>query len=90
MSLGCALLAGCYLLVGPFASILANIYGCNKVAILGSFLASLGFLLSTIAQHQLLLFGTFGVIAGNFLNSCLLIKYYLRCRSGFRFSGCRH
>lgn len=64
MALGCALLAGCYLLIGPFASILANIYGCNKVAILGSLLASLGFLLSSIAQYQIVLFLTFGIIAG--------------------------
>lgn len=72
MSIGCALLAGCYLLIGPFASILANIYGCNKVAILGAFLASLGFLLSAVAQYQFILFLTFGIIAGSGLGFVFL------------------
>ncbi|KAI6176598.1 hypothetical protein M3Y97_00815600 [Aphelenchoides bicaudatus] len=96
MAWGCALLAGCYLLVGPFASILANIYGCNKVAILGSFLASLGFLLSAIAQYPIILFATFGIIAGAglgfvFLAAVISVSTYFNKRralaTGIAFCG---
>ena len=51
-------------IVGPIGSVLANIYGCNKVAMLGSLLAASGFLLSAIVYEPVLLCFTFGVIGG--------------------------
>lgn len=77
-ALTCSLMTGAYLLVGwlhlrllvstsslgPIGSVLANIYGCNKVAMLGAFLAASGFLLSAIVYEPGLLCFTFGIIGG--------------------------
>ncbi|KAL3095392.1 hypothetical protein niasHS_007491 [Heterodera schachtii] len=59
-----SLLAGFYLLSGPLASALANNFGCNVVAISGSLIASIGFLISALLPALPVLYLCFGVIGG--------------------------
>ena len=51
-----SLLAAMPLLSGPVASYLADRYGCRKVTIVGSLLASSGFLISSFAGKNYFLF----------------------------------
>ena len=50
--------------VGPIASALTNRYGCRPIAITGTTLAALGFLLSSFADNVVTLYATIGVLAG--------------------------
>ena len=59
-----SLLAGFYLLSGPLASALANCFGCNKVAIAGSFIAAIGFLISALIPALPVLYFAFGIVGG--------------------------
>lgn len=59
-----SLMSGFYLMVGPFASAIANGYGFRLVAIFGSILAAAGFALSSIATSVTFLCITYGVIGG--------------------------
>ncbi|KAJ1366290.1 hypothetical protein KIN20_026917 [Parelaphostrongylus tenuis] len=59
-----SILSGTYLLVGPIASALANLYGCRAVVIAGSLLAFFGFICSTIAPQIAFLYFSFGLVGG--------------------------
>lgn len=59
-----SLLAGFYLMVGPFVSALANRYGFRTVCILGSVLGSIGFALSCLATSVTYLYFSYGVLGG--------------------------
>lgn len=59
-----SLLAGFYLMVGPFVSALANRYGFRTVCILGSALGCIGFVLSCYANSVTYLFFSYGVLGG--------------------------
>ncbi|XP_018331389.1 monocarboxylate transporter 14 isoform X2 [Agrilus planipennis] len=64
VSLVGSLLAGCYLIVGPFASALANRYGFRAVAVIGTFIATLAFVLSHFAPNVQVLWLTYGLLGG--------------------------
>uniref|UniRef100_A0A1I7V3J2 MFS domain-containing protein n=2 Tax=Caenorhabditis tropicalis TaxID=1561998 RepID=A0A1I7V3J2_9PELO len=59
-----SILSGFYFFVGPFASALCNVFGCRQVALAGSIIAAVGFLLSIPAPNIYVLYLTFGLIAG--------------------------
>lgn len=59
-----SLLSGFYLIVGPFASALANRFGFRTVAITGSVLGALAFVLSYFATNVEFLCVSYGIIGG--------------------------
>lgn len=76
------------LLSGPIASFLTDRYGCRKVTILGSILATTGFVISTQAQSVEVLFLTFGILSGFGLSLCyvasvVIVAYYFDKRRSF-------
>lgn len=69
------------LLSGPIASFLTDRYGCRKVTIIGSLLASIGFFVSAFTDSVEMLCLTFGVFAGFGLSLCyvaavVIVAYY--------------
>lgn len=69
------------LLSGPIASFLTDRYGCQKVTIIGSLIASAGFVISAFADSLFVLFITFGLISGFGLSLCyvaavVIVAYY--------------
>ncbi|CAG2120968.1 unnamed protein product, partial [Medioppia subpectinata] len=80
-----SLLNGCYLGVGPIVSALANKYGCRFVTILGSVIAFIALLLSTIAPNIEVLMLTYGVMGGVgfgliYLPAIVSVGYYFTTR----------
>lgn len=76
------------LLSGPVASFLTDRYGCRKVTIIGSILASIGFFLSAFTDSVEMLCLTFGVFAGFGLSLCyvaavVIVAYYFDKRRSF-------
>lgn len=76
------------LLSGPIASFLTDRYGCRRVTILGSVLASTGFVISSMANSMEVLFLTFGVFAGFGLSLCyvasvVIVAYYFDRKRSF-------
>ena len=76
------------LLSGPIASALTDRYGCRKVTIAGSIIATLGFLLSSLANTLEVLYFTFGVVSGFGLSLCyvaavVIVAYYFERRRSF-------
>lgn len=76
------------LLSGPIASFLTDRYGCRKVTIAGSILASLGFVISSFSTSMEMLFFTFGILAGFGLSLCyvaavVIVAYYFDKRRSF-------
>lgn len=70
-----SLMSGFYLMVGPFASAIANGYGFRLVAIFGSILAAAGFALSSFASTVTFLCITYGVIGGkSFIDASIYIN----------------
>ncbi|CAD6187578.1 unnamed protein product [Caenorhabditis auriculariae] len=59
-----SILSGTYLLVGPIASVLANLYGCRAVVIGGAILSCIGFVASAVTPQIYYLYITFGLIGG--------------------------
>ncbi|XP_054166334.1 monocarboxylate transporter 7-like isoform X2 [Oppia nitens] len=59
-----SLLNGFYLAAGPVVSALANKFGCRFVTILGSIIAFVALLLSTVAPNVEVLMLTYGVMGG--------------------------
>ncbi|KAF2350732.1 Major facilitator superfamily [Trinorchestia longiramus] len=58
------------LLAGPLASMLTDHFGCRQVTIVGSVIASIGFLLSAFSNSILVLLFTLGLITGLGLAVC--------------------
>lgn len=76
------------LLSGPIASFLTDRYGCRKVTIAGSILASLGFMISSQVDSMEMLFFTFGILAGFGLSLCyvaavVIVAYYFDKKRSF-------
>lgn len=76
------------LLSGPIASFLTDRYGCRKVTIAGSILATTGFVISYFATSMGMLILTFGVLAGFGLSLCfvaavVIVAYYFDKRRSF-------
>lgn len=76
------------LLSGPIASFLTDRYGCRRVTIAGSILATLGFVISYFAKSMGVLILTFGVLAGFGLSLCfvaavVIVAYYFDKRRSF-------
>ncbi|XP_060801493.1 uncharacterized protein LOC106137323 [Amyelois transitella] len=59
-----SLLAGFYLLAGPFVSALANMYGFRVVTVVGSILAAAAFALSFYATSVEYLYVVYGIVGG--------------------------
>lgn len=69
------------LLSGPVASFMTDRYGCQRVTIIGSVIASAGFVMSAFADSLFVLFITFGLISGFGLSLCyvaavVIVAYY--------------
>uniref|UniRef100_A0A182N4D7 Major facilitator superfamily (MFS) profile domain-containing protein n=1 Tax=Anopheles dirus TaxID=7168 RepID=A0A182N4D7_9DIPT len=76
------------LLCGPVASFLTDRYGCRRVTIIGSILASIGFALSAYATSIEMLYLTFGILSGFGLSLCyvaavVIVAYYFDKRRSF-------
>ncbi|XP_050422604.1 monocarboxylate transporter 12-like [Adelges cooleyi] len=76
------------LLSGPVASFLTDRYGCQKVTIIGSIIASAGFVISAFADSLFMLFITFGFISGFGLSLCyvaavVIVAYYFDKKRSF-------
>lgn len=61
---------------GPAVSVLANRFGCKRVTIFGSVLASIGFILSYFANDIKVLYLTFGVLGGECFNFLVTVTLY--------------
>lgn len=68
------------LLAGPIASWVTDRYGCRKVCIVGSLLATLGFVLSYLSNSLFLLYVTFSIagfgLALCYVTSIVIVAYY--------------
>ncbi|OAD51996.1 Monocarboxylate transporter 12 [Eufriesea mexicana] len=76
------------LLSGPVASFLTDRYGCRRVSIVGSILATTGFVISSCANSMEVLIFTFGVLAGFGLSLCfvaavVIVAYYFDKKRSF-------
>ncbi|KAG5889296.1 hypothetical protein JTB14_031943 [Gonioctena quinquepunctata] len=76
------------LLSGPVASFLTDRYGCRRVTIFGALLASIGFIISSLANSMFVLCITFGILAGFGLSLCyvasvVIVAYYFDKRRSF-------
>lgn len=76
------------LLSGPIASFLTDRYGCRTVTMVGSVMASGGFIISSMANSMEVLFITFGVFAGFGLSLCyvasvVIVAYYFDKKRSF-------
>lgn len=76
------------LLSGPVASFLTDRYGCRKVSIAGSILATTGFVISSYANSMEVLIFTFGIVAGFGLSLCfvaavVIVAYYFDKKRSF-------
>ncbi len=64
----CTLIHKCaYSLSGPFASAVANRFGCRTPAVLGSVIAAFFFFISTFVNSVDTLIFTYGIMGGRFL-----------------------
>lgn len=61
-----SMMSGFYLIVGPFASAIANKFGFRLVAVLGAVLGSAAFVVSSFATNVQFLCVTYGLIGGKF------------------------
>lgn len=76
------------LLSGPIASFLTDRYGCRCVTVVGSIMASAGFILSAFTDSIEMLYFTFGILAGFGLSLCyvaavVIVAYYFEKRRSF-------
>lgn len=76
------------LLSGPVASFLTDRYGCRRVSIAGSILATVGFVISSFTSSMGVLIFTFGVVAGFGLSLCfvaavVIVAYYFDKKRSF-------
>ncbi|XP_076285953.1 monocarboxylate transporter 9 isoform X1 [Lasioglossum baleicum] len=83
------------LLCGPVASFLTDRYGCRRVCIAGSILATTGFVITSFANSMAVLVFTFGILPGFGLSLCfvtavVIVAYYFDKKRSFAtgLSGC--
>nr|CAD7256594.1 unnamed protein product [Timema shepardi] len=79
------------LLSGPIGSALVDRYGCRVMTIIGGIIAGVGFIMSCFAESILVLYLTFGVVAGLGLGLCYVtavvsIAYWFDKRRGLAMS----
>ncbi|CAH1787189.1 unnamed protein product [Owenia fusiformis] len=78
-----SLLVGVFLMIGPLAGILVNIFGCRPVAMAGGLIGACAFALSTLAPGLdvfILIFGAIGGIGLGFamIPSFLCVSFYFQ------------
>ena len=83
-----ALFVSVPLVAGPIASALTNKYGCRMVTIMGSIVATMGFLLSIAAPSLEILCITFGLISGLglamvYVPAVVIVAFYFEKRRAF-------
>lgn len=83
-----SLLTGGYFLMGPIASALMNRFGCRRVTMAGSIIASVGFFGAAFAPDGNLLILFYGGVAGLgfgliYLPSVVIVGYYFEKRRAF-------
>ena len=76
-----------FFLAGPIVSALTNKFGCRPVAITGSIIATIAFVLSVFAPNIDILILTYGVIGGKYLKLTRsmrfqTIRHFEKCRLG--------
>lgn len=81
VSLVGSLLCGVYLLAGPIVSALTNKFGCRKVTIVGSLIASVGFIIGSFSPTLNVLIISYGFLGGFgfgliYLPSIVSVGYY--------------
>ncbi|ELT98460.1 hypothetical protein CAPTEDRAFT_177636 [Capitella teleta] len=59
-----SVISAVYAVVGPLASVLCNKFGSRAVTIMGSLIASSGFILSTFSTNMTMMILTYGVLGG--------------------------
>ncbi|KAH9504477.1 hypothetical protein Btru_062878 [Bulinus truncatus] len=64
IALASSLQVGVYLMVGPIVSILTNRFGCRRIIIIGSLIASAAFIGSAFSQNVTTLIVVYGFIGG--------------------------
>ncbi|XP_067933073.1 monocarboxylate transporter 14-like [Watersipora subatra] len=64
VSLSSSLLCGFYLFVGPVVAAFVNKWGCRKVGIVGSLIATSAFLISTFSPNIFMFQCTYGILGG--------------------------
>ncbi|XP_063713419.1 monocarboxylate transporter 9-like isoform X2 [Symsagittifera roscoffensis] len=82
-----SLCQGCYLIMGPVSSALENQYGARGITVLGSIMASVGFILSTIAPSINYFILCWGVIGGCgfglvYLPSIVVASHWFQAKRG--------
>ncbi|KAK7488004.1 hypothetical protein BaRGS_00020749 [Batillaria attramentaria] len=85
IALAGSLQVGTYLCVGPIVSALTNRYGCKKVTVAGSVIATFAFVVSTFSPSAHILIITYGVIGGfgfgmMYLPAIVIVGYYFERR----------
>lgn len=80
-----SLLSGMYLSAGPIVSALANKYGCRTVCIVGSFISTSAFILSTFSPTINVLMITYGFMGGVgfgmiYLPAVVCVGYYFETK----------
>ncbi|KAL8616129.1 hypothetical protein ACOMHN_066616 [Nucella lapillus] len=85
IALAGSLQVGTYLCVGPIVSALTNRWGCKKVTMVGSVVATIGFILSVFAPTVEILIVTYGIIGGfgfgmMYLPAIVIVGYYFERR----------
>lgn len=80
-----SLLCGTYLCAGPIVSALTNKFGCRPVAMVGSVIATIAFVLATFSPSIEILILTYGVLGGVgfgmiYLPSIVSVGYYFEKR----------
>lgn len=81
IALAGSLQVGTYLCVGPIVSALTNRYGCKKVTVIGSVIATFAFVVCIFAPNAEIFILTFGVIGGfgfgmMYLPAIVIVGYY--------------
>lgn len=83
-----SLLSGGYFLMGPVASALMNRYGCRRVTIAGSLIASAGFIGAALSPNVDALIVFYGVMGGLgfgliYLPAVVIVGYYFEKKRAF-------
>lgn len=68
-------------ITGPIMSALVDCYGCRRMTIVGGIISALGFILSYFAKSLIVMYVTFGIIAGTglgliFVTSVVSVTYW--------------
>ncbi|XP_014771722.1 monocarboxylate transporter 12 [Octopus bimaculoides] len=75
-------------LTGPIAGALTNVYGCRRVAVVGSLLTTFGFIISIFVNNVYFLYFSFGILGGIgmgliYLPAIVCVGFYFEKRRSF-------